>query len=60
MSRVGFETTTPVFERAKILHALDCTVAVMGTDMDTKALRFLILLTVNQKQSDPRVSSTRR
>jgi hypothetical protein len=28
--RVGFEPTTPVFERAKTAHALDCAVNLIG------------------------------
>jgi hypothetical protein len=31
MLRVEFEPTTPVFERAKILHALDSAAIVIGT-----------------------------
>jgi hypothetical protein len=31
MPRVGFEPTTPVFERAKIIHALDRAVTVTGS-----------------------------
>jgi hypothetical protein len=30
MSGVGFEPTIPVFERAKTIHALDRTAAVIG------------------------------
>jgi hypothetical protein len=30
MPRVGFEPTTPVFERAKIVHALDRAATVIG------------------------------
>jgi hypothetical protein len=30
MSRVGFEPTKSVFERAKTVHALDCTATVIG------------------------------
>jgi hypothetical protein len=30
MPRVGFEATTPVFERAKTVHALDCSATVIG------------------------------
>jgi hypothetical protein len=30
MPRVGFEPTTPVFERAKIVHALDRAVTVIS------------------------------
>jgi hypothetical protein len=30
MPRVGFESTTPVFERAKTVHALDRTATVIG------------------------------
>jgi hypothetical protein len=30
MSRVGFENKIPVFERTKIVHALDCTGTVIG------------------------------
>jgi hypothetical protein len=31
MPRVGFEPTTPVLERAKMLHALDRAATVIGT-----------------------------
>jgi hypothetical protein len=31
MPRVGFEPTTPVFERAKVLHASDRAATVIGT-----------------------------
>jgi hypothetical protein len=40
MPRVGFEPTTPVFERAKTVHALDRTVTVIG--------HFSTLLTLNK------------
>jgi hypothetical protein len=30
MPRVGFETTIPVFERPKTVHALDCAATVVG------------------------------
>jgi hypothetical protein len=30
MHQVGFEPTTPVFERVKTVHALDCTATVIG------------------------------
>jgi hypothetical protein len=30
MPQVGFEPTTPVFERAKTIHALDCAATVIG------------------------------
>jgi hypothetical protein len=30
MPLVEFEPTTPVFERAKMVHALDCSAAVIG------------------------------
>jgi hypothetical protein len=30
MPRVGLEPTTPVFERAKMVHALDCMATVIG------------------------------
>jgi hypothetical protein len=30
MPRVGFETTTPVLERAKTVHALDLEATVIG------------------------------
>jgi hypothetical protein len=32
---VGFETTIPVFERAKAVHALDCEGTVTGIQMYT-------------------------
>jgi hypothetical protein len=31
MPRVGFELTIPVFERVKIVHALDCAATVTGS-----------------------------
>jgi hypothetical protein len=31
MPRVGFESTTPVFERAKTVHALDRAATVIGS-----------------------------
>jgi hypothetical protein len=40
MARVGFERTTPVFERAKTVHALDRPATVIG--------HFSILLTLNK------------
>jgi hypothetical protein len=30
MPQLGFEPTTPVFERAKTIHALDLTATVIG------------------------------
>jgi hypothetical protein len=30
MPRVGFEPMTPVFERVKTVHALDCAATVIG------------------------------
>jgi hypothetical protein len=30
MPPMGFEPTTPVFERAKTVHALDCAASVIG------------------------------
>jgi uncharacterized membrane protein len=35
MPRVGFEPTTPAFERAKIVHALDRAATVIGVDLVT-------------------------
>jgi hypothetical protein len=35
MPRVGFEPTTPVFERTKIFHALDRTTTVIGSENRT-------------------------
>jgi hypothetical protein len=32
MPRVGIELTTPVFEQAKTVHALDRAAILMGTD----------------------------
>jgi hypothetical protein len=32
MHRVGFEPTTPVFERAKTVHALDRAATVIGEE----------------------------
>jgi hypothetical protein len=31
MPRVGFESTIPVFERAKMVHALDVVATVIGS-----------------------------
>jgi hypothetical protein len=33
MPRVGFETTLPVFERTKTVHALDFEATVIGTEI---------------------------
>jgi hypothetical protein len=33
MPRVGLEVTTPVFERAKTVHALDRAATEIGTDI---------------------------
>jgi hypothetical protein len=35
MPRVGFETTTPVFERAKTVNALDRAATVIGLNAHT-------------------------
>jgi hypothetical protein len=35
LPRVGFEPTTPVLERAKTFHALDCTAIVIGYHRDS-------------------------
>jgi hypothetical protein len=32
MPRVGFESTIPVFERTKTIHALDCAATVIGKE----------------------------
>jgi hypothetical protein len=43
MPRVGFEITTPVFERAKTVHALDRAATVIAIDLlfiQTKTLPF--------------------
>jgi hypothetical protein len=58
--RVEFKPATLVFQRAKMVRALYSAATVIGTNMDTKALRLLISPTVNQKQNDPLVSSTCR
>jgi hypothetical protein len=44
MPRVGFEPTTPVFERAKTDHALDGAATVIGTYCNTRALQIYIQL----------------
>jgi hypothetical protein len=36
MPRVGFEPTIPVFERAKMIHALDSTATVIGAAFNYK------------------------
>jgi hypothetical protein len=38
MPSVGFELTIPVFERAKIVHALDSVTTVIGTITDYRKL----------------------
>jgi hypothetical protein len=35
MHSVGFEPTTPVFERAKIFHSVDRAATVIGLDLFT-------------------------
>jgi hypothetical protein len=39
MSQVGFEPTTPVFERAKTVHDLDRAATVTGTYLLLPSLR---------------------
>jgi hypothetical protein len=42
MPRVGFEPTTPEFEREKTVHALDRTATVVGaTDIRSNKIMFL-------------------
>jgi hypothetical protein len=38
MPRVGFESTIPVFERAKTVHALDGAATLIGSPVDTPTL----------------------
>jgi hypothetical protein len=40
MHRVGFESTTPVFELAKTVHALDCAVTVIDKNSDKFTFTF--------------------
>jgi hypothetical protein len=47
MPRVGFETTIPVFERAKTVHALDRAVTLIGDDADDSSN------SVNRKRLNP-------
>jgi hypothetical protein len=47
MSRVGFEPTTPAFERAKTFHSLDRAATVIGLDK----LGGLKIITKNQRNS---------
>jgi hypothetical protein len=42
MLQVGFEPTTPVFERAKTVHALDRAVTVIGEIPTFNGINFLI------------------
>jgi hypothetical protein len=35
MPRVGFESTIPAFEQARIVHAIQCTATVISCDEDT-------------------------
>jgi hypothetical protein len=64
MPRVGFESTTPVFEREKTVHALDSAAAVIGIkiilpgtktefceERTERSLTFIILYLVNYKFS---------
>jgi hypothetical protein len=41
MSLVGFEPTTPVFERAKTVHALDRAATVIGFCIHYTLLKFV-------------------
>jgi hypothetical protein len=44
MPRVGFEHTTPAFERAKTVHVLDRAATVIGCDDGTLVKIFLDIL----------------
>jgi hypothetical protein len=44
MFRVWFEPTIPVLERAKTVHAVDCTATVIGTDMYTFIILSVVVL----------------
>jgi hypothetical protein len=43
MPQEGFEHTTPVFERAKTVHALDCTAAVIGAYIYYHKINIILL-----------------
>jgi hypothetical protein len=42
MPRVGFEPTTPVFQRAKTVHALDRAATVIGKQTATFNKKYLV------------------
>jgi hypothetical protein len=46
MPQVGFETTIPVFEREKTVHALDCTATVVGCKVHLLSNNLLLALCV--------------
>jgi hypothetical protein len=46
MPQVGFEPTIPVFERAKMVHALDRLVTVIGSPLHTSAYFPSIITTI--------------
>jgi hypothetical protein len=44
MTRVGFEPTTPVFQRAKMVHALDRLAPMIGLQIYTEAKQLKLFL----------------
>jgi hypothetical protein len=51
MPQVGFEHTITVYERAKIVHALDCAATVIGVHTHTTEWKYDSKH--NAKQSEP-------
>jgi hypothetical protein len=58
MPRVGFDPTTPVFERAKTVHALDLVATVFGSVLsyiclsnDGLTLQFICLLILMREEN---------
>jgi hypothetical protein len=50
MSRVGFEPTIPVFERAKTIHALDAAATAIGCYMSTNYDLIVSLFNLTQRR----------
>jgi hypothetical protein len=59
MPRVGFEPTTPVFERTKTVHAADRTATVIGLEI-FRLLKILITLPVTTAELERCFSTLNR
>jgi hypothetical protein len=56
MSRVGFEPTIPVFERAKMVHAVDSAATVIGIEFCTYT--YIIYNLITQGCGNIRIGTT--